>query len=105
MNKIKTPNGLIWLTIPVQVRGKYHQKIKDVVISDSRWNCKHWKSIIHNYSKAKYFKYYEKQLEELYLDFNDRSLSQINYRFICAICQILGINTKLSWSMSVRYKW
>ena len=26
-------------------------------------------------------------------------LSRINYRFISAICQILGIHTKISWSM------
>ena len=41
-NKIKTPNGSQWLTIAVQVKGKYFQKIKDTVISDSRWNRKHW---------------------------------------------------------------
>ncbi|MCC7534232.1 MAG: WbqC family protein, partial [Bacteroidia bacterium] len=28
-NLIKTPQGLKWLTIPVEVKGKYFQKIKD----------------------------------------------------------------------------
>ena len=28
-NQIKTPQGLAWLTVPVQVKGKYHQKIRD----------------------------------------------------------------------------
>ena len=33
-NKIKTHNGSQWLTIPVEVKGKYQQKVKDTVISD-----------------------------------------------------------------------
>jgi len=98
-NKIKTANGSVWLTIPVEVKGKYHQKIKDTVISDPKWNHKHWDSIVHNYSKAEFFKTYKELFEELYLDMDERFLSQINYRFLTAICDILGIKTKLSWSM------
>lgn len=98
-NKIKTPNGAKWLTIPVEVKGKYSQKIKDTIISDLKWNLKHWKSIVHNYSKAKYFPDYKDLFEELYLGLNDKFLSQINYQFLTTICEILGINTKLSWSM------
>jgi hypothetical protein len=98
-NKIKTPDGPKWLTIPVEVKGKYFQAIKDTVISDPEWNHKHWRSIVHNYSKARYFNEYKDLLEELYLGSNDKSLSQINYRFLIAICEILGITTKVSWSM------
>ena len=54
-NKIKTPNGLNWLTIPVQVKGKFYQKINETVISDSHWGDKHWRTITHNYNKAKHF--------------------------------------------------
>ena len=52
-NKIKTPNGSQWLTIPVYVKGKYQQKIKDTVVSDPEWSKKHWTAITHNYCKAK----------------------------------------------------
>ena len=99
-NKIKSQNGLIWLTIPV--KHNYLQKIKDTVISYPGWNRKHWKSIVQNYSKAKYFHTYRELFEDLYLGCNERFLSQINYRFLTAICEILGINTKLSWSMDYR---
>jgi hypothetical protein len=37
--------------------------------------------------------------EELYLQADDKLLSEINYRFIVAICRILGIRTSISWSM------
>lgn len=98
-NKIKTPNGLKWLTIPVQVKGKYYQKIKETVISEPDWTHTHWQSIVNNYSRSEYFHDYKELFESLYLDCQENLLSQINYRFLMAICQILGITTKLSWSM------
>ncbi len=98
-NKIKTPNGLMWLTIPVEVKGKYFQTIRETVISDPKWSSRHWQSIMHNYSQAKYFHSYKAIFEELYLGQNEVFLSPINYRFLTAVCSILGIKTKLSWSM------
>jgi len=98
-NKIKTNNGLQWHTIPVEVKGKYHQKIKDTVVSDQEWSKKHWSAIKYNYSKANFFKDFKDQFEELYLDCGEKYLSDINYRFITAIKKILGITTKISWSM------
>lgn len=97
-NKIKTPNGPLWLTIPVEVKGKYFQKINETKVSDQRWVKKHWQTIQSNYSKAKYFKEYKDIFEELYLDCTEEYLSQINYRFIIAINKIFGIETKIQWS-------
>jgi hypothetical protein len=101
-NRIKTPNGSKWLTIPVEVKGKYLQKIKDTVISDIGWNKGHWKTITHNYSQSKYFREYRDLFEHLYLECKERYLSQINYRFITAICEILSIKAKISWSMDYK---
>lgn len=98
-NRIKSPGGPIWLTIPVQVKGKYSQKIKDTVVADNRWARDHWRSIAGHYSRARYFSDFSERFEELYLRTEESFLSQINYRFIVAICRILGISTKISWSM------
>lgn len=98
-NRIKTANGLMWLTIPVDTKGKYYQEIRDTVISDSKWNHNHWRSITHNYSGAKYFDNYRDVFENLYLGLNEKFLSRVNYRFLKVICDILNIDTKLSWSM------
>ena len=97
-NVIKTSNSLQWLTIPVQVKGKYFQKIKDTEVSDQLWRENHWRSILHSYSKAEHFLAHKELFEDLYLNSNETFLSQINYRFLSAICQILGIQTKISWS-------
>ncbi len=96
-NKIKTSQGIQWLTIPVR-QENLEQKIKDTKITDKKWNIKHWRAISQNYTKAKYFKEYKEIFEELYLGCDEEYLSQINYKFITAINEILGIKTKIRWS-------
>ncbi len=98
-NIIKTANGPKWLTIPVEVKGKYLQKIKDTVVSDTDWSKKHWASVVHSYSRAQYFSLHRELLEGLYLGEEEKFLSRINYRFIVAICRVLGIRTTISRSM------
>ncbi len=99
-NMIKTPQGLKWLTIPVVVKGKFDQKIKETEISETHWAIDHWKTIKLFYSKAPFFKKYEKIFEQAYFDCGEiRFLSQVNFKFIHLICEIMGIGTKLSWSM------
>jgi hypothetical protein len=97
-NKIQTPQGVKWLSIPVEVKGKYFQTIKDTKISEKDWNKKHWNILKQNYSKSKYFNDWKDYFEELYLNCNQENLSQINYTFIVAINKILGIKTKIRWS-------
>ena len=98
-NKIKSPNGVMWISIPTNVSGRYYQKIKDTMISDPYWNEQHWKSITHNYSRASYFAYYQELFENLFLGSSNSYLSQINYRFLSAICELLCIDTTITWSM------
>jgi hypothetical protein len=97
-NQIKTRDGVRWLTIPVEVKGKYYQKIKETKISEPDWGEKHWNTIIHNYSKAKYFSEYKKSFEVLYLNNSEEFLSKVNYNFLKVINEILGIKTKMIWS-------
>jgi len=97
-NKIKTRDGLKWLTIPVEVKGKYFQKINETKISDRSWGKDHWNSITHNYSKAPHFARYKDIFEELYLNNQEAYLSKVNFLFLKTICGILGIDTKFTWS-------
>ena len=97
-NQIKTEDGLKWITIPVEVKGKFPQKIKDTRISDQIWARKHWGLISANYSDAEYFEEYRGLLEEFYLTCDEEYLSKINFRFLEMINQLLGITTRISWS-------
>ena len=36
-NKIKTPNGIQWLSVPVKSKGKYLQKINETEIDGNDW--------------------------------------------------------------------
>ena len=97
-NKIKTKTGVQWLTIPVSVKGKFQQAVEDTLVNDPVWAVKHWNAIVHSYSKAPYFKHYRERFEVLYLNGMSKYLSEVNFRFIAGICEILGIKTRLSWS-------
>jgi len=101
-NRIKTKNGLIWLTIPTD--GTQNKIIKDVkVVWDEKWNLKHWKSILINYHKAPYFKDYKDFFEDLYLNTKEKYLWEIDLKFILAINQILGIKSKIICSSELNY--
>ncbi len=101
-NRIKTCQGVQWLSIPV-LKEKLSQKICETKVTNNKWNQKHWKTIMANYSKAQYFNEYEAKFKELYRQCADEKfLSQINYRFIKLICEILNIQTCITWSMDYK---
>jgi len=98
-NRIMTPDGPIWIAIPVQTKGKFSQKINETKVVDNSWVDKHWMAIQCNYSKAKYFDEYAGRIEAMYEACRQEPyLSKINYIFLTGICDILGIDTKISWS-------
>lgn len=65
-NKIKTPQGGQWLTIPVKVMGHTNTTLADTEVDDGQpWRTKHLKSIEMNYRKAPYFAEGNPELERL----------------------------------------
>lgn len=98
-NQIKTSQGLQWLTVPVQTKGKYSQTIRDTEIDGCDWALAHWKSLMQNYRMASHFAEIAALLEPLFLREPYTHISQLNRRFIEVICAYLGITTKIrhSW--------
>jgi hypothetical protein len=101
-NTIKSSNGLLWLTIPVRTKGAMSRTIQETTISDLRWNRRHWHSIRQYYARARYFREYKPFFEELYLASTEERLSQVSYCFLKAICGLVGIGTRISWSRDYR---
>ena len=97
-NKIKTPQGVQWLTIPVEVKGKFFQKINETVVSDSNWAEQHWKCIFLNYKKAACFNEMKEFIEHLYRAVPSNNLSEINTWFLTQISQWMNLKTKFSSS-------
>jgi len=98
-NLIKTPHGAKWITVPVKVKGKYHQSIREVELDGELWSKKHLQTLTLNYQRAKYFREVASVFEAIYLEEQHRFLSTLNRRFIETICAYLGIRTRLcnSW--------
>lgn len=98
-NLIKTSKGLMWLTIPVQVKNKFSQNINETKISDSRWIKEHLMKLRHNYSAAAHFREYIDWLSGIYESCRNMVfLSDINLFFINEINRFLDINTRISFS-------
>jgi hypothetical protein len=97
-NLIKTAQGLKWLSIPVEVKGKYFQKIKDTKIAESDWNISHWEIIKQNYKTAKFYKETSGWLEPLYKNCNYEFLTDVNLHFITEICKQLNISIEIKLS-------
>ncbi len=102
-NQIKTPQGVQWLTVPVLVKGKYHQKIRDTEIDGLDWAGAHWKALEQNYRRSPHFAEVAAWLQPLYLEARYNHLSEMNRSFIEAVCRYLGIGTRItnSWDYTL----
>lgn len=93
-NKIKTPEGEIWLTIPVK-KASRGTKIYEIQISqEENWQEKHYKTITQYYKKAKYFEEYKWLLDKIYLEKKWENLSEFNIFSNILIAKELGIKTE-----------
>lgn len=94
-NKIKTPNGDIWLTVPVLRKGYLEKKICDIEINnDNSWSRKHWKSIRTVYAKAPYFSRYADFFESTYQK-EWKTLVELNIYMLKWFVDTLGIDVQI----------
>jgi hypothetical protein len=102
-NRIKTPTGLQWLTVPVLAKGRFEQSIRDTRIDGDTWVDNHWKALLLNYRRAPAFADTAAWLEPL-LRQPWTHLSVLNRALIEAVCARLGIATRLrcSWDYAVQ---
>jgi hypothetical protein len=90
-NKIKTPQGLIWLSVPVLRKGYLETTISDIEINNTEpWARKHWKSMKIAYAKAPYFARYADFFEGTYAR-RWESLVELNTYMLRWFLETLGI--------------
>jgi len=93
-NRIKTPNGIRWLTVPIH-NGRKRQPICDVKICNNiKWQRKHWLTLQSSYGRAPYWHKYEDFFRETYNKKWDR-LIDLNLHLIMGIRDFLKIKTKI----------
>jgi hypothetical protein len=94
-NRIKTPSGPHWLTVPVLRKGEGFCLIKDVVINSSvPWQKKHIKAIAQHYSKAPFFGHYAEGLFDI-LNRPWRFLIDLDVELIYWLVTELSIETPI----------
>ncbi len=103
-NRIKTPQGTMWLTVPVRVKGRYYQNINEVVINNNtNWQKEHIKAIQHNYSSCRYFEKYYPLIKEIVMK-DWEMLWALNMEVIKFFMKIFKINPPyvMSSDMDIR---
>ena len=94
-NKIPTKNGELWLTVPVETKGKFNQLVCEAMIDTSTdWQATHKKTLTLNYSKAPYFSEYGYILDDFYSEHRWTNLSEMNRYMTEKLARILGITTE-----------
>jgi hypothetical protein len=102
-NRIKTAQGVQWLTVPVATHGKNKPLVRDVRIANEQdWRRKHLSSIRQQYAKAPFFDRYIGVFEDLYAREWTRLL-ELNHAFLLALCGALGLerDTRFSSDLAV----
>lgn len=77
-NLIKTHQGEIWLTVPVESKDHFQKKLCDIKIINNGWNKKHLKSIQLSYKKASFYNEYIEGLEQILIGKQYEFLTDLN---------------------------
>jgi hypothetical protein len=103
-NRIKTPLGLQWLTVPVVFRGRLGQAIRDVEIRRADFWRDHLRAIELNYRRAAYFEDYFEELTSRLTGGSGTRLMELNVRLIEWLMGMLGIQTELIFASQLNQK-
>ncbi len=96
-NRIKTANGPAWITIPVEVSGRYAQSVDATCIADPSWADTHRNAVAAAYGRAPHFAAEHAWLSDRLTEAarHDR-LTDVNEALLRATCARLGIATPIS---------
>jgi hypothetical protein len=94
-NRIKTANGIEWLTIPVITKGRFDQRIDEVEI-EKPWAEKHWRALELAYKRAPYFEQLAPAVRRWYEHASKQPrLTDVNAMFLHRIAELLGLKTRI----------
>ena len=100
-NRIKTANGVQWLTVPVHFSLTDASRLCDIEIDQRKaWSRKHLNSIRQNYSRAPYFDQYFPMFDEVFSQ-KWTSLVSLNVAFLRRFSEALGIQTEFVFSSTI----
>lgn len=92
-NKIKTHNGPIWLSVPVESKEHFAKSVGEIRIVQDGWQRKHFKSLQLAYAKAPYVRDYIEGLEQILLGQSFATLAALNFEMLRFLLRCLKIDT------------
>ncbi len=93
-NKVKTPQGTMWLSVPIFSKGYMNKKFYEMKINNNvDWQKKHFHALFYNYKRAKYFQNYIGFFEDLYNQ-DWEYLTDLNEYMLRWFLDVLKIKTK-----------
>lgn len=94
-NRIKTANGVKWLTIPVITGGRLGQPIDQVEIGKP-WADQHWSAIEQSYRRTACFEQFAPMVKGWYERAGKQvRLTDVNTIFLYGITELLGLKTRI----------
>jgi hypothetical protein len=97
-NRIKTAQGTRWLTIAVQVSGRYTQSIHETLVAKDDWPERHWETLRQHYAGADGFTEVGDLVRKLYATVPGPRLTDVNRHFLTGIAEFLGVGTPITLS-------
>ena len=94
-NKIKTSNGELWLSVPVESKNHLNKNVSKILIVQGNWVKKHLKSIELNYKKTPFFKDYFPELQSILINESKNSLGYLNLKLLEFFMECLSIDTQI----------
>lgn len=96
-NRIRTANGLEWITVPVYIKGRFGQPIRDVSIRTTEFPGKHMRALRQHYAKTAYCSEYLQELEDILASVrSDPSLARLNVALVRWLADRLGVGGRFS---------
>ncbi len=104
-NRIKTPNGWIWLSVPVSLEKPYFEyKINEVKISYiQNWQKKHLKSIKFSYKTTPYFKEVF-DIIEYHINRGYKFLVDLDINLILDLAKYIGLEEDTNFILASEFK-
>jgi hypothetical protein len=100
-NRVKGPEGEVWITVPLKRKGRGQQKIKDLEIYDkASWARKFLSTLRHYYGKSIYFEAVFRDIEAIATGADD-SFMKLAIGLLTGLKRHLGIENAVLFQSSL----